>query len=100
MATKATWQPHTTRGELSASDRNDLPESVFAFPQKRKEPLTDAAHVRNALARFDQVEGVSDGERELAFANIKKAAEHYGVHIEEADWRDLGRKPHTASRSE
>ena len=29
----------------------------FAFPDQQKEPLTDASHVRNAIARFDQVEG-------------------------------------------
>ena len=56
---------------------------MFAFPRQRKEPLTDASHVRNALARFDQVEGVSDAERDLAFANIKKAAQYYGVDIRE-----------------
>ena len=77
MATRATWKPHTKHGELTG--RSDLPDSVFAFPQKRKEPLTDASHVRNALARFDQADDVSDAEREQAFANIKKAARHYGV---------------------
>jgi hypothetical protein len=90
---RATWKPHEKHGELTA--RNDLPDSVFAFPAQRKEPLTDAAHVRNALARFDQVEGASDEERDLAFANIKKAAKHYGVEIAETDWRDLGKRPHT-----
>ena len=93
MATRTTWKPHTKQGELTS--REDLPDSVFAFPKQRKEPLTDASHVRNALARFDQVEGVSDQERELAFANIKKAAEHYGVEVAEKSWRDLGKKPHT-----
>ena len=63
---------------------------MFAFPRQRKEPLTDASHVKNALARFDQVEGVSDADRELAFANIKKAAAHYGVDRQENSWRDLG----------
>jgi hypothetical protein len=53
-----------------------LPESAFAFPLSRKEPMTDASHVRNAIARFDQVEDVSDAERELAFANIQKAASY------------------------
>ena len=77
-----TWKPHTEHGELSTKDRENLPDSVYAFPKQRKEPLTDASHVRNALARFDQVEGVSDEARELAFANIRKAAEHYGV-----EWR-------------
>jgi len=88
-----TWKPHTKHGELT--DRSDLPDSVFAFPRQRKEPLTDAGHVKNALARFDQVEDVSDEERDRAFANIKKAAEHYGVEVAEKDWRELGRKPHT-----
>ena len=95
MAQQATWKPHTEHGELSSKDRDDLPDSVFAFPKQRKEPLTDASHVKNALARFDQVEGVSDADRDLAFANIRKAAEHYGVNVEESSWHDLGKKPHT-----
>src|SRR5437764_6246928 len=90
---RTTWKPHTQHGELT--ERSDLPESVFAFPKQRKEPLTDASHVKNALARFDQVQDVSDEERELAFANIKKAAEHYGIQVEESDWRELGKRPHT-----
>ena len=73
-----------------AVDRVPSPESVFAFPRQRKEPLTDASHVKNALARFDQVEGVSDADRELAFANIKKAAQYYGVELRESSWRELG----------
>src|SRR5262249_54090897 len=96
----ATWQPQTDHGNLSARDRNTLPESVYAFPKQHKEPLTDADHVQNALARFDQVEGVSDEDRDLAFRNIKKAAKHYGVHVEESDWHDLGKKPHTRNRAQ
>ena len=72
-----------------------LVSSVFAFPQQRKEPLTDAEHVRNALARFDQVHDVSDADRDLAFANIKKAAAHYHVEVAEDDWHQLGKRPHT-----
>jgi len=87
MTKRATWKPHEKHGELS--ERSDLPNSVFAFPKKRKEPLTDANHVRNALARFDQVEDVSDEEREQAFANIKKAAKHYEVEMTVKSWRDL-----------
>ncbi len=64
MAAKATWQPHTKHGELT--ERSDLPDSVYAFPDKRKEPMTDASHVRNAIARFDQVTDVSDEERDRA----------------------------------
>jgi hypothetical protein len=85
---RATWKPHEKHGELT--ERSDLPSSVYAFPDKRKEPMTDASHVRNAIARFDQVRGVSDDERDLGFANIKKAAGHYGVDITEADWKELG----------
>ncbi len=95
MATRATWKPYTEYGDLSKKDKDKLPESVFAFPEKRKEPLTDARHVRTALARFDQVEGVSDTERSKAFANIKKAAQYYHVNMEETNWHSLGKRPHT-----
>ncbi|HSD92761.1 MAG TPA: DUF6582 domain-containing protein [Methyloceanibacter sp.] len=86
---QATWMPSTETGVIH--NRAELPDSVFAFPQQRKEPLTDADHVRNALARFDQVEGVSDADRDLAFANIKAAAAYYGVDVRENSWRDLMR---------
>ena len=88
---QATWRPHEKHGQLTA--KSDLPDTVFAFPKQRKEPLTDANHVRNAIARFDQVTDVSDEDRELAFANIKKAAEYYGVELSETSWRDLGVHP-------
>lgn len=97
MSTKTTWKPHTEHGELT--ERDHLPESVFAFPEQRKEPLTDASHVKNALARFDQVEDVSDEDRDLAFANIRKAAKHYGIDVEETDWHDLGKKAHTKNHT-
>ena len=88
---EATWQPHEKHGRLTTE--SDLPDSVFAFPTQRKEPLTDAAHVRNAVARFDQVIGVSDVERALAFANIEKAAKYYGVNLSETSWHELGIHP-------
>ena len=100
MVARATWKPHTRHGELDTDDRDQLPNSVFAFQKQRKEPLTDASHVRNALARFDQVQDVSDAERERAFANIKKAARHYGVEVEERSWHDLGKRPHTKNPSQ
>jgi len=84
---QATWQPHEKHGRLT--EQSDLPDSVFAFPGERKEPLTDARHVRNAVARFDQVEGVSDADRELAFENIKKAADYYGIALTEKSWKEL-----------
>lgn len=88
---QATWAPHEKHGHLTA--KGDLPDTVFAFPKQRKEPLTDARHVRNAVARFDQVTDVSDEDRALAFANIKKAADHYDVELSETSWRDLGDHP-------
>jgi hypothetical protein len=97
---KTTWKPHTEHGELDTKDRKELPDDVFAFPRQRKEPLTDASHVRTALARFDQVQDVSDRDRELAFANIRKAAEHYGVDVAEDRWQDLGKRPHTKNPSQ
>ena len=84
---QTTWMPATEQGTIH--NRAELPLNVFAFPMQRKEPLTDADHVRNALARFDQVEDVTDADRDLAFANIKKAAEFYGVEVHEKSWHDL-----------
>jgi hypothetical protein len=87
----ATWKPHEKHGRLTK--QSDLPDSVFAFPKQRKEPLTDARHVRNAVARFDQVTDVSAADRALAFANFKKAATHYGINLSETSWHDLGVHP-------
>lgn len=92
----ATWKPSAKEhGKLSTKDQDKLPRSVFAFPKERKEPLTDKRHVQTALARFDQVKGVSSSERSQAFANIKKAAQYYGVNVQEKNWHELGKKPHT-----
>src|SRR6187549_1942246 len=74
---------------LTTAMKNDLPDSAFAFPKERKEPLVDARHVRNAVARFDQVEGVSDSERDRAWRRIKAAARKYDVEIEARGWREL-----------
>ena len=92
---KPTWKPHEEHGKLSSAERNELPASVYAFPSERKEPMTDASHVRNAIARFDQVKDVSDADRDQAFANIQAAARHYKVDMPETSWRELGNKPHT-----
>jgi hypothetical protein len=95
---KVTWKPdHADKGTLSSKERRDLPDAVYAFPGKRKEPLTDLRHVQNALARFDQVHDVSDQERDQAFANIKAAAQHFGLNVEENNWRQLGKRPHTTN---
>jgi hypothetical protein len=89
----ATWKPPAksdqTEGDLDADQRNELPDSAYAFPRQRKEPLNSASHVRNAIARFDQVKDVSDGDRAQAFANIKAAASHFDVDLTEQSWHDL-----------
>ncbi len=77
----------TTRQSTAKQDR--LPDSQFAFPDERKEPLHDAAHVRNAIARFDQVEGVSEAERDRAWKRIVTAARKFDVEVTAADWREL-----------
>ena len=74
---------------MSTAEKDRLADAEFAFPEERKEPLSDAAHVRNAIARFDQVEGVTDQERDQAWTRIRAAASKYGVHVAEDDWRDL-----------
>ena len=76
---------------MSTADKDRLNDEKFAFPKERKEPLTDARHVRNAIARFDQVEGVSDAERDKAWKRIKSAAKRFDVEVSESDWRDLAK---------
>lgn len=74
---------------LSAAEENRMSASTFAFPEQRKEPLNDARHVRNAIARFDQVEGVTDAERDRAWKRILAAAKKHGVEVSERSWREL-----------
>jgi len=77
--------------KLSTDERNDLDERQFAFPEQRKEPLENAAHVRNAVARFNQVKGVSDSERDAAWKRIKAAAKKFDVELSENSWQDIGK---------
>jgi hypothetical protein len=81
--------PKQSQG-LSTADKDKLPANVFAFPKQHKEPLTDAKHVRNAIARFDQVEDISDADRDAAWKRILKAGKKYDVDISESSWRELG----------
>ena len=78
--------------ELDAKDREELKDSNYAFPDKRKEPIEDASHVRNAIARFDQVEGVTDAERDAAWTRILSAARRHGVEVHEKSWRELPKR--------
>jgi hypothetical protein len=82
---------------LSDDDRKHIDTSNFAFPDQRKEPLENASHVRNAIARFDQVKDVSDDDREKAFHRIKAAAKKFGVEMHETHWHQLGKHPHTTN---
>jgi hypothetical protein len=86
--------------QLDADERNALPDSIFAFPRVRKEPLNDARHVRNAIARFDQVRDVTDKERDEAFRRIKRAAAEFGVEMTETRWQELGKPSKTMKSSD
>jgi hypothetical protein len=76
---------------MSTAEKDKLADQKFAFPDQRKEPLTDARHVRNAIARFNQVEGVSDAERDQAWRRILAAAKRYDVEVSESSWRELAK---------
>ena len=75
--------------KLDQEQRDDVPARQFAFPKQRKEPLEDAIHVRNAIARFNQVQGVTDVERDEAWTRIRAAARKFDVELDEGDWREL-----------
>lgn len=83
---------------LSTAQENRMAGDEFAFPKERKEPLVDARHVRNAVARFDQVENVTDHERDEAWRRIRRAARRFDVEIEAGSWRDLFSKDKTKQR--
>jgi uncharacterized protein DUF6582 len=82
--------PQRSEG-MSTAEENRLEDQDLAFPEERKEPLSDARHVRNAIARFNQVEGVSDAERDRAWKRILAAAKRYDVDVSESDWRELAK---------
>jgi len=77
--------------KLDIEHRDKIASTHFAFPKQRKEPLEDAVHVRNAMARFDQVDDESDADRDEAWKRINVAAKKFGVAIKEKDWRELGK---------
>ena len=77
--------------KIHTAERDDLAKSHFAFPRQRKEPLENAAHVRNAAARFNQVEGVSAEEKDEAWKRIMAAAKKYGVELSEKSRHDTGK---------
>ena len=78
--------------KLDEADRDKLDDGKYAFAKQRKEPIEDAAHVRNAIARFDQIKDVTDAERDAAWKRIVAAAEKFGVEVHEKSWRELGKR--------
>ena len=82
--------PKRGKHPMSSHAEHEISSSKFAFPKERKEPLTDARHVRNAIARFNQVEDVSKSERDAAWRRIKSAAKKYGI--------EVSHRPKTGSR--
>jgi len=75
--------------KITEAKRDHISDENFAFAKERKEPIHDAAHVRNAIARFKQVKGVTDSERDAAWKRIKSAAKKHNVELKERDWREL-----------
>ncbi len=77
--------------KLDAKQRDKIDDREYAFVKQRKEPIEDATHVRNAIARFDQVKDVTDAERDAAWKRIQAAAKRFDVKLEERSWRELGK---------
>jgi class 3 adenylate cyclase len=70
----------TTR--LSAQKRGVLRDSDFAYVDshgRRRLPIHDEPHVRNALARFNQVQFEDDEARDRARRRLLRAAKKYGI---------------------
>ena len=83
--------------KLTTEDRKEIPAKEYAFPKEKKEPLENAAHVRNAIARFNQVEGVTEAERDAAWKRIQAAAKRFNVEMDESSRKEL--KPSKAKKS-
>ena len=67
---------------LTAKQRAQLPDSAFAYIDsqgKRRLPIHDASHVRNALARFGQVAFEDDEARDRARSRLLRAAQKHGI---------------------
>jgi len=72
----------TAMSQLSAKNRARLPKSAFAYVDsrgRRRLPINDEPHVRNALARFTQVAFEDDAARERARKKLLAAAKKYGI---------------------
>lgn len=64
-------------------------ESPNFFPAPRKEPIGDAAHVRDSIVPFMEVQYVTENARDDARRRITAAAKTFDVNVSEKGWRDL-----------
>ncbi len=67
---------------LGAKERAQLPDSAFAYIDsrgRRRLPINDAAHVRNALARFSRVAFEDEGAKDRARTRLLRAAKRHGI---------------------
>jgi class 3 adenylate cyclase len=67
---------------LKSGRRSELRDSAFAYVDsagRRRLPINDEAHVRNALARFSQVVFEDDEARDRARTKLLRAAKKYGI---------------------
>jgi class 3 adenylate cyclase len=68
--------------KLSAGKRKGLRDSDFAYVDpngRRRLPIHDESHVRNALSRFNQVIFPDEASRSRARTRLLRAAKHYGL---------------------
>lgn len=68
--------------KLSSRERANLPDRAFAYIDaegRRRLPINDEAHVRNALARFDRVLFEDDAARDRARQRLLNAAKRFGI---------------------
>jgi hypothetical protein len=73
-------------GELDGKDRDALRSSQFAYVDQgggEHLPLNDESHVRNAIARFNQTDFESATAKEEARKKILRAADRYGIEVDE-----------------
>jgi class 3 adenylate cyclase len=67
---------------LDAKTRARLPNSAFAYVDsrgRRRLPINDEGHVRNALSRFNQTTFEDESARDRARTRLLNAAKKYGI---------------------
>ena len=67
---------------LGAKERAQLPDSAFAYIDsygRRRLPIHDASHVRNALSRFNQVAFEDEAARDRARSRLLRAARKHSI---------------------